>query len=222
MDTDATVAFLRPLCGEGPILELGAGTGRIAIPLAASGVSVDAIESSPAMIERLRHEAGGDRVNVVMGDFASVPTTKSKYSMIFVVDSTLYHLRTQEEQLLCVANVARHLGAGGFFVVHASVPNLVRLSQRQATVVRRTEANRCWVEFSRHDQITQRVDTEQVLLSDQGLRVFPMFYRYVWPSELDLMAEIAGLKLKVRFGGWRREPFTSSSWWHVSVYVHPP
>jgi SAM-dependent methyltransferase len=217
-DTLDTVAFLEQLAGGGPALELAIGTGRIALPLAGRGVHVDGIDFSPAMVAKLRAKPGGDEISVTMGNFADVPV-QGTYRLIFLVFNTLFNLLTQDDQVRCFENVAAHLTADGSFVVEAFVPTyLTRLRDDQYVDAEAIAVSEVWLDVGRHDPVTQRLEESHVVLSREGVRVYPIVARYAWPSELDLMARIAGLHLKERWAGWNREPFTSTSGKHVSVY----
>lgn len=212
------VGCLAELARGGPALELAIGTGRVALPLAARGIRVDGIDLSPAMVAELRAKPGGEHLSVTMGDFADVPVEGS-YPLIFIVFNTLFNLLTQEEQVRCFENVAAHLTEDGLFVVEAFVPSsLVRLRDDQYVDAERIGVDRVTFDVGRHDPVTQRLDESHVVLSPEGVRLFPIVTRYAWPSELDLMARIAGLRLHDRWGGWEREACTSTSRNHVSVY----
>jgi hypothetical protein len=218
-DEDETVAFLAQLAGTGRALELAVGTGRIALPLAARGVAVDGIDISDAMVARLREKPGGAAIAVTMGDFAEVAVPGS-YRLIYVVYNTLFNLLTQDEQVRCFENVAAHLTGDGAFVVEAFVPTyLHRLRDDQYVDAEAVAVDSVWLDVGRHDPVAQRLDESHVHLTDAGVRVYPIVTRYAWPSELDLMARIAGLRLHDRFGGWRGEPFDGRSGRHVSVYL---
>ncbi len=217
-DELATVAFLEQLAGGGPALELAIGTGRVALPLAARGLRVDGIDISPAMVDRLRAKPGGDDISVTIGDFADV-AVEATYRLVFVVFNTLFNLLTQEDQVRCFENVAAHLTDDGSFVVEAFVPAfLTRLRNDQYVDAEAVGVDEVRLDVARHDPVTQRLDESHVYLSAEGVRLYPVVTRYAWPSELDLMARIAGLRLKDRWGGWNREPFNSTSTSHVSVY----
>jgi SAM-dependent methyltransferase len=216
-DESAAVAFLEELAGGGPALELAIGTGRIALPLAAREIRVDGIDISPAMVARLREKPGGDRISVTMGDFAEV-SVPGAYRLIYVVYNTLHNLLTQEDQVRCFENVAAHLTDDGSFVVEAYSPSFFfRLRNDQHVDAEAIEVDEVRLDVLRHDPVTQTIDESHVHLSHEGVRLFPIVQRYAWPSELDLMARIAGLRLKERWDGWNREPFTSTSN-VVSVY----
>jgi len=217
-DEIAAVAFLERLAGRGPALELAVGTGRIALPLAARGIRVDGVDISPAMVAQLRAKPGGDQISVTIGDFADVPVPGT-YRLIFVVFNTMFNLLTQEDQVRCFENVAAHLTDDGSFVIEAGVPNfLYRLRNDQYVDAEAIGVDEVRLDVARHDPVKQLLEESHVSLSREGVRLNPIVTRYAWPSELDLMARIAGLRLKERWGGWNREPFTSTSSNCVSVY----
>ncbi len=217
-DEEATVVFLEQLARGGPALELAIGTGRIALPLAARGVHVDGIDVSPAMVAKLRAKPGGSQIAVTIGDFADVPVSGA-FQLIFVVFNTLFNLLTQDDQVRCFENVAAHLTDDGVFVVEAFVPTyLTRLRDDQYVDAESIEVREVRLDVGRHDPVAQRLDESHVVLSSAGVRLYPIVTRYAWPSELDLMARIAGLRLKNRWSGWEHEPFTATSRRHVSVY----
>jgi SAM-dependent methyltransferase len=216
-DEEAAVAFLEQLAGGGPALELAIGTGRIALPLAARGIRIDGIDISPAMVAKLREKTGGDQLSVTMGDFAGVPVS-GEYRLIYVVFNTFNNLLTQEDQVRCFENVAAHLTDDGAFLVEAGVPNfLYRAHDDQYVRAESIGVDEVRLDVGRHDPVAQRHDETHVHLTNEGVRLFPIVQRYTWPSELDLMARIAGLRLKERWDGWNREPFTSTGN-VVSVY----
>src|SRR5688572_1089000 len=217
-DEIAAVAFLEQLAGPGPALELAIGTGRIALPLAARGIRVDGVDISPAMVDQLRAKPGGDQLSVTIGDFADVPVPGT-YRLIFVVWNTLFNLLTQDDQVRCFENVAAHLTDDGSFVVEALVPAcLYRLRNDQYVDAEAIEVDEVRLDLLRHDSSKQMIEESHVSLSQAGVRLNPVVQRYAWPSELDLMARIAGLRLKERWGGWGREPFNAGSSAHISVY----
>jgi SAM-dependent methyltransferase len=217
-DKHAAVAFLETLAGGGPALELAIGTGWIALPLAARGIRVDGIDFSPAMVRRLRAKPGGEQISVTIGDFADVPVP-GMYRLIFVVANTLFNLLTQDDQVRCFENVAAHLTDDGAFLIEAFRPDfLYRLREHQYVDAEAIEVDQVRLDVARHDPMTQLLEESHVLLSGEGVRLNPIITRYAWPSELDLMARIAGLRLKERWAGWNREPLTSTSRNLVSVY----
>lgn len=217
-DETAAVAFLEQLAGSGPALELGIGTGRIALPLAARGIRVDGIDLSPAMVDQLRTKPGGDQLSITLGDFADVPVAGA-YRLIYVVFNSLFNLLKQDDQIRCFANVAAHLTDDGVFVVEAYVPTfLYQQRNNQYVETEAIEVDAVRLDVLRHDPATQMIEESHVLLSEASIRFNPVVQRYSWPSELDLMARIAGLRLKQRCGGWHQQPFNSDSRVHVSVY----
>jgi SAM-dependent methyltransferase len=220
MDPAATVDVLASLGGDGPVLELGIGTGRVAIPLAARGLEVHGVDASPAMVEHMRAKPGGGGIRVTFGHLADVPVDGS-FSLIFVVFNTFFALLTQDDQVRCFANVARRLEPGGCFALEGFVPDLARFDRGQRVNVMNLDVDRVRLEVSRHRPVEQRVDAQQVVVSVAGVRLVPVALRYAWPSELDLMARLAGLRLRHRWGGWNREPFDDNSQRHVSVYEKP-
>jgi SAM-dependent methyltransferase len=217
LDTDSTVEFLADLAGKGPVLELAVGTGRVALPLVERGIEVHGIDASESMVKGLRQKEGGDRIPVTMGDFAEVEV-EGTFTLIFVVFNTLFALTSQEDQLRCFRNVAEHLEDGGRFVIEVFVPDLARFDRGQRVSADRVEVDRVVLEASLHDPVGQRIVSQHVVISESGNRMVPVHIRYAWPSELDLMARLAGLNLKDRWGGWRGEFFTADSVRHISVY----
>lgn len=210
-DEMEAVAFLEKLASGGPALELAIGTGRIALPLAARGIRVDGIDISPAMVAQLRAKPGGEEMSVTIGDFADVPVPGA-YRLIYVVANTLFNLLTQDDQVRCFENVAAHLTDEGSFVIEAFRPDfLYRLRDHQYVDAEAIEVDEVRLDVARHDPVTQLLEESHVTLSRDGVRLNPIVTRYAWPSELDLMARIAGLRLKQRWGGWDREPFSASS-----------
>ena len=217
-DEDDTVAFLESIAHGGPALELAIGTGRIALPLAARGIRVDGIESSPAMIDVLRRKPGGDALQVTVGDMADVGVP-GEYSLVFLVYNTLFNLLTQDDQVRCFRNVAEHLTDDGSFVVEAIVPSFLhRLDRGQQVDAEEVGVHEAWLDVGRHDPVAQRLDEVHVRVTEEGILLQPIVARYAWPSELDLMAQLAGLRLHGRWGGWKQEQFDAGSERHVSVY----
>ncbi len=199
------------------MLELAIGTGRLALPLAERGLEVHGIDASERMVAKLREKPGGDRIPVTMGDFADVGV-EGRYALIFIGFNTFFALQSQDEQVRCFANVAAHLDDGGVFVVEGFVPDLARFDRGQRTNTTGVEARRLLIDASQHDPVEQRVVSQHVVITEEETKLYPVSIRYAFPSELDLMARLAGLELQNRWGGWRREPFTGDSPRHVSVY----
>ena len=217
MDPAAAVEALAELVGGGRVLELAIGTGRIALPLAALGVAVYGIDASQAMVGRLRAKLGGEAITVTIGDFADVPV-EGEFDLVFVAFNTFFALLTQEAQVRCFRNVAVHLAPGGVFVIEAFVPDLCRYQRGQSLSVTRIEGERMRLDAATLDTAHQRITTRLIVIEGERVKQYPMELRYAWPSELDLMAELAGLRLRERWGGWTGEPFTASSGSHVSLY----
>ena len=213
----AAIELLAEIAGDGKALELAIGTGRIALPLQQKGVAVAGIDASEAMVARLRAKPRGKEIPVTMGNFADV-AVDGKFALIYIVFNTFYALREQEEQVRCFANVAAHLQPDGHFLVEAFVPDLGRFDRGQRVSVVNLGSERVQLDASQHDLAKQEVRSRHVLIGEKGIQLFPVHLRYVWPSEMDLMARLAGLTLAERWGGWQREPFTSASGSHVSVY----
>ncbi|HEX5936112.1 MAG TPA: class I SAM-dependent methyltransferase [Actinomycetota bacterium] len=217
-DTARAVTFLRELVGEGPALELGIGTGRIAIPLSEAGVEVHGIDASESMLAVLRAKTGGDRLATTLGDFAGF-SLQTTFELVYVVFSTFFVLLTQEEQLSSFRAVSAHLSEGGAFVMQAFVPDASRFeTDGQRVSVEWLEVDELSLEASTHDPFAQRVETGHVVIRDGSVRMYPVRIRYAYPSELDLMARLAGLRLRERWSGWGREPYPSQNWTHVSVW----
>jgi SAM-dependent methyltransferase len=219
-DVEGTADFLAGLAGAGPALELAIGTGRIALPLRERGVEVHGIDISEAMVEKLRAKPGGADIPVTMGDFAAVPVY-GEYSLVYLVFNTLFALTTQEDQVRCFANVAEHLAPGGVFVIECFWPDISRFDRHQRIGVDRVTRNMVELETTRHDPVNQRSESLHVVMTEKGNEFYPVVVRYAYPAELDLMARLAGLRLRDRFGDWRHGAFTSDSTNHVSVYEKP-
>lgn len=216
------VEFLAELAGAGPVLELGVGTGRVAIPLAARGLQVHGVDASRAMVQQMHAKPGGDAVAVAIGDMADLPTPGGPYSLAFVVFNTFFAILQQDGQVRCFENVARALLPGGRFLIEAFVPDLGRFDRNQRTSATRVAVDEVYLDATVLDPVDQRVDGEHVILRDgEPVRMLPVSLRFAWPSELDLMARLAGLTLEARFGGFDREPFDAQSTKHVSIYRKP-
>lgn len=217
-DETPAVDFLQSLAGSGPALELAIGTGRIALPLAQHGIKVDGIDFSAAMVEQLRAKPGGEDLTVNLADFVDVDVA-GNYALIYIVWNSFFNVLTQQDQLRCLQNVAAHLVDGGCFLIEAFVPSFLhRLDDGQQVQAESVDAGEVRIGVLKHDAATQTLEQNHITLSREGVRLNPVAQRYAWPSELDLMAQLAGLRLRERWGGWSREPFQSSSEFHVSVY----
>ena len=216
-DTDAAVACLTELARGGAVLELGVGTGRLALPLAAAGLAVHGVDASAAMVDKLRAKPGGAAVAVTVGDFADV-AVPGTFSLVVLAVNTIFALPTQEAQVACFANAARHLLPGGRFVVEAWVPDLARFVRGEMVRPRVVRNDRISLEVARLDPVDQVMSTTQAVLGAGGVRLYPANHRYAWPAELDLMARLAGLRREARWADWRRAEFRAESTAHVSVY----
>ena len=212
---DPVVDFLADLAGGGAALELGIGTGRIALPLARRGVPVRGIDLSEAMVARLRAKPGADQIGVTIGDFATT-RVEGRFSVAYLVFNTIMNLTTQDGQVACFQNVAAHLQPGGCFVVEVMVPDLQRLPPGET--VRPFTVSPTRLGFDEYDVASQGLVSHHYAVAGGNLDVVSVPFRYVWPGELDLMARLAGMTLRERWSGWRREPFTSDSTRHVSVW----
>jgi SAM-dependent methyltransferase len=214
---ERTTAFLSDLAGDGPALEFAVGTGRVAIPLAARGVSVSGIEYSDPMADQLRMKSA--EIPVTVGDMATT-RVDGEFSLVYLVFNTIGNLYTQDAQLECFRNAARHLAPGGRFVIEVEVPPLRRLPPGQTAVP--FDVSEQHVGFDTFDLVTQRATSHHYSRNPDGtFRYSPHNYRYVWPSELDLMARLAGLTFEARFADWDRSPFTADSESHISVWRLP-
>jgi Methyltransferase domain len=209
------VDFLAELAGGGAALELGIGTGRIALPLSTRGVPVYGIDLSESMVAKLQAKPGADRIGVTIGDFATT-RVEGTFSVAYLVANTIMNLTTQEEQVACFRNVASHLGPGGAFVVEVIVPGLQRLPPGET--FQPFDVTPTHLGFDEIDEVTQSLVSHHYWIEGDRVQVLSPPFRYVWPSELDLMAQLADMSLRERCGDWTREPFTSASRKHVSVW----
>jgi SAM-dependent methyltransferase len=215
---DPVVEFLAELATDATALELGIGTGRIALPLAQRGIRVQGIDLSEAMVARLRAKPGGDQIAVTIGDFATA-TVEGRFSVAYLVFNTIMNLTTQDEQVACFQNVAAHLAPGGCFVIEVGVPDLQRLPPGET--IRPFTVSDSRLGFDEYDIAVQGLISHHYWIADDKVEVFSPPFRYVWPAELDLMARLAGMSLRERWSGWKREQFTSDSTSHVSVWEKP-
>jgi len=213
---DPVVNFLADLAGPGPALELGIGTGRIALPLSQRAIRVHGIDLSPAMVARLRTKPGGDAVDVIIGDFATT-WANGPFRLAYLLRNTIMNLTTQDAQVECFATVAAQLESGGCFVIEVMVPELQRLPPGET--VRAFTVTPDHLGFDEYDVAAQGLVSHHYWLRNDHTEVLSVPFRYVWPAELDLMARLAGLTLRERWSGWHREPFTSDSTAHVSVWT---
>jgi len=217
-ETDEAVAGLVALVERGSrVLELGLGTGRLAIPLAAENFEVHGVELDPAMVEQLRQKPGGDRVQVHVGDM-SQPVGAGNFALIFVAFGTLFALSSQEDQVRCFQSVASQLVDGGHFVVEALVPQPGTYTNGRKVTVAEVDEDIVILNVGSLDPVQQTLTSQQVVLSRGDVRLFPNRIRYAWPAELDLMARLAGMRLEARWSDWQRSPFGERSPRHISVY----
>ncbi len=214
----STVDFLAELAGGGRALELGIGTGRIALPLSQRGVPVHGIDLSKAMVARLRKKPGGNDIGLTIGDFATT-RVEGSFALAYLVFNTVLNLTTQAAQVRCFRNAASHLEPGGTFVIEVGVPELQRLPPGETVLPFLIGENR-WG-FDEYDVATQGLISHHFEIVRGKVERLSVPFRYVWPAELDLMAALAGMRLRERWAGWRREPFTSESRQHVSVWQKP-
>ena len=216
-ETRDSVETLAELARGGKVLELAIGTGRVALPLAARGLEVHGIEASEEMVAKLREKPGGSAIPVEIGDMADVRVNET-FDLIYLVFNTIFNLTTQEAQVRCFHNAARHLKAGGVFVVETVVPDLSGFVDGQRMKGSWVKMDSARFEIAIHDPVAQTVEFQRIVIGEEGMRMTPHFMRYAWPSELDLMAQLAGLERRERWAWWDRSPFTAGSISHVTVY----
>ena len=216
-DEDLTAAFLARYAGEGNALEFAVGTGRIALPLMAAGVRVDGIEMSQHMVDRMREKPDGDKISVTVGDMSQVSTGRT-YALVYLVFNTIGNLLTQDDQVRCFENARRHLSDDGVFVVECRVPTAPSRPGHQFVDAEQVEVDHVGLDVGRYDPVTQILDVNHVRIGADGILLRPIRLRLAYPPEFDLMARVAGLRLRERWGGWSGEPYTADSWRHVSVY----
>jgi len=215
---EPAVDRLEALANGGPALEFAIGTGRVALALAARGVPVKGIELSPAMVGQLRTKPGGADVVVTLGDMATT-RVDGTFALVYLVFNTVVNLTTQEAQVDCFINAAAHLDPGGSFVVEVNVPQLRRLPPGDRANVFAAGGEHWGID--EFDVVEQKLVSHHFIATEAGFRHDWVPFRYVWPSELDLMARIAGLRLRERWGDWHGAPFTAESTRHVSVWAKP-
>jgi SAM-dependent methyltransferase len=219
-DTDSTVRTLADLAAGGPLLELGIGTGRLALPLMERGIVVHGVDGSPEMLAALQRKPGGDRIEVWTGDFAEVRTGHT-YPLVVLAVNTIFALPDQDAQIACFANAARHLAPGGAFVVEAWIPDIGAFRNRRLVRQRVMQPAVMSIESAQLEPATQMMRTTQAVLRNGSVRLYHANHRYAWPAELDLMARLVGLHLEHRWADWTRAPFADDSTTHVSVYRAP-
>ncbi|MGW8226314.1 MAG: class I SAM-dependent DNA methyltransferase [Anaerolineales bacterium] len=214
-----SVSTLVELAKGGRALELGVGTGRIALPLSQAGIEVHGVDASPAMVAKLKAKSHGDDIRVSLGNFADVDV-EGQFDLIYIVFNTFFALTTQDDQMRCFSNVASHLSSQGVFLIEAFVPDMSRFDNNQTVRVMAIEENGSRLETSQIDPIQQQINQQLIHLSAEGIRTYPLKIRYAWPAELDLMARMAGLTLGYRWGNWHKDALTPEAGKHISVYRH--
>ena len=216
-DLETMVDVLANSAGQGPVLELGVGTGRVARPLAQRGIHVDGVDVSGVMLGKLGRAAGDLPIRPIESDLTEFTPTR-RYSLAFCVWNTFFSLRTSEEQARCIRMVAGALLPGGLFVIESFVPDPDRFADGQEIRVREITADSVSLQMSLHDPTRQTIASQHVVIRQDGVRLHPHEIRYAWPHEIDDMAHVAGLHLKERWADWRRQPFDGAAEEHVSVY----
>ncbi len=216
-ETDAAVDRLAELAGGGRVLELGIGTGRLALPLLGRGLDVSGVDASAEMVTRLRQKPGGDRIPVVVANFAEADLGTG-FSLVVLAVNTIFALPDQDAQVACFVNAARHLAPSGRFVVEAWVPDVGAFRHHRLVRSRVMRGDTISIETVHHDPVEQMMRTTQAVLSEGSVRLYPADHRYAWPAELDLMARIAGFRREARWADWSGSPFTADSRAHVTVY----
>ncbi len=216
-ETDGVVDLVVELAAGGKVLELGIGTGRLALPLLERGVEVHGVEGSAEMVAKLRAKPGSDRIPIVVGDFAEADAGRG-FGLVLLAVNTIFALPDQQAQVACFRNAARHLGPGGRFVVEAWVPDVGAFRNNRLVRPRIVGDERMSIESVELDPVAQMMRTTQAVFSDGSVRLYPANHRYAWPAELDLMAQLAGFHREERWADWRRAPFTATSRDHVTVY----
>lgn len=214
----AMIDFLFEEAGNGPVLELGIGTGRVALELKKRGVNVHGIEISPKMIEVLKRKKGGKSIPVHLSSFSQIPAS-TKYSMIFAVFNTFFGLLHVEDQVTCFESISKSLLPGGKLVIEAIVPDLSSFSRNQALSVISVDSNEVVLSASLVNVPEQTLHSQKIYISEKGIKMFPTAYRFTWPSELDLMGKNANIPLSQRFSNWNRDPYSRHSNVHVSIYM---
>jgi hypothetical protein len=216
--TQQTVDFIHDVMGgKGYALELAIGTGRVAIPLAARGITVSGIEASPDMLAKMWEKPDSNAIHAVVGDMADV-NIDGEFDHAFLIFNTLFNLLSQEAQVRCFQNVALKLPVGGTFIVEAFVPNLDDFVKHQRVSTKRLDMSHVWLEAATHDPVRQMFEFQRIRITEEGMKMVPLPMRYAYPPELDLMAQLAGMRLRDRYGSWTKTPFDKDSGMHVSVY----
>ena len=218
-DVGATVDALANLAGNGSALELGIGTGRVALPLAERGIQIHGIDASEAIVTQMRAKPGGNSIPITICDFSDFSIGGGKkFNLVYVVFNTLFQAISQDAQVQCFRSVAAHLADDGAFLIEAFVPDPTRFTRNQNVSAGRVESDMVSIDISRHDPVNQLVHSQHLFVGESGVKLYPVQVRYSWPSELDLMAQLAGLRLRERWGDWQGSAFTASSENHISIY----
>ncbi|KJZ21262.1 hypothetical protein TW80_00210 [Loktanella sp. S4079] len=219
--TQATVDLIAQVASpSSKLLELAIGTGRIALPLVHKGFDLTGIEGSMDMVAKLRAKPGGADIPVVIGDIADVDI-EGTFDHAFLVFNTLFNLTSQEAQIRCFANTAKRLKPGGTFLIETFVPTFDGFTDHQRVSTKRLDMNSVWIEAATHDPIEQLFAFQRIRITQEGTKLVPLPMRYAYPPEIDLMARLAGLRLRDRWGGWDKSAFTADSKFHISVYEKP-
>lgn len=218
--TDAAVDLLTDLSLGHRTLELAIGTGRVALPMARRGCDICGIEASPDMLAKLREKSGGEAIPVMMGDMAEVKA-EGRFGFIFLIFNTLFNLTSQEAQLRCFCNAADMLEPGGAFLIETFVPDIAQFRDHRGFKPRHLDRHSLTLEAAIHDPVRQVIEYQYLRFTPEGIRMTPLPMRYAWPSEIDLMARLAGLEPETRWGGWDRGAFSANSRMHISVYRKP-
>ena len=218
--TEAAIELLSEFALPGRTLELAIGTGRVALPLAERGCRIEGIEASPLMVEKLRQKPGGHGIPVTIGDMSEVKAD-GMFDFVFLIFNTLYNLTSQAAQVNCFRNAASMLAPGGAFLIEAFVPDLSQFHDHRSVKPRHVGFSSLALEAAVHDPTTQRIDYQVLRVTSEGTKLTPLPMRYAWPQETDLMAQLAGMDLETRWGGWDKSDFTANSRMHISVYRKP-
>lgn len=218
--TEAAIELLSEFALPGRTLELAIGTGRVALPLAERGCRIEGVEASPLMVEKLRQKPGGHGIPVTIGDMSEVKAD-GMFDFIFLIFNTLYNLTSQAAQVKCFQNAASMLAPGGAFLIEAFVPDLSQFHDHRSVKPRHVGFSSLALEAAVHDPTTQRIDYQVLRVTSEGTKLTPLPMRYAWPQETDLMAQLAGMDLETRWGGWDKSDFTADSRMHISVYRKP-
>jgi SAM-dependent methyltransferase len=218
LDPAPAVDFLAGLAADGPVLELAIGTGRVALPLAARGFTVEGVEASPEMVAKMRLKPGGAEVPVAIGDMADVPASGGPYALVYLVYNTFFNLVREQRQRDCLRNAARVLAPGGAFVIETFVPDPVDFDRDEQVQMRQVTADSATLRVHQYDRAEQTFIRQTIRFDSMGVHLWPFAMRYCWPDQIDEMAAAAGMRLTERYADFHRRPFDAASKAHVSVY----